>query len=177
MCFRARVSSTLTTSTCTRCAPSTWAPSAASTVALRPGWAHGESGQGPRLTGQDDLVSLLWPSLEIVFLVCLLLLLSILLPTLTLHCKSLCCIVINLSGSGWSLFLQWSIHIFLDDSASQSANFRHASMKFTGGQTCWNGPARSSAVFLHCGGENSLTSVSEPNRSIFNNNVNGCEWQ
>jgi len=41
---------------------------------------------------------------------------------------------------------------------------RHASMKFTGGQTCWNGPARSSAVFLHCGGENSLTGVSEPNR-------------
>ena len=38
-------------------------------------------------------------------------------------------------------------------------------MKFTGGQTCWNGPARSSAVFLHCGGENTLTAVSEPNRS------------
>jgi len=41
---------------------------------------------------------------------------------------------------------------------------RHSSMKFTGGQTCWNGPARSTAVYLHCGGDNSLTAVSEPNR-------------
>ena len=62
-----------------------------------------------------------------------------------------------------------SCSIFSDDFASQSHNFRHASMKFTGGQTCWNGPARSSAVFLHCGGENSLTGVSEPNRSAESN--------
>ena len=41
---------------------------------------------------------------------------------------------------------------------------RHASMKFTGGQTCWNGPARSTQVHLHCGGDNQLTAVSEPNR-------------
>merc|ERR1712227_1140567 len=41
---------------------------------------------------------------------------------------------------------------------------RHSSMKFVGGQTCWNGPARSTAVYLHCGGDNSLTAVSEPNR-------------
>jgi len=41
---------------------------------------------------------------------------------------------------------------------------RHASMKFTGGQTCWNGPARSTLVHLHCGGDNQLTAVSEPNR-------------
>ena len=37
-------------------------------------------------------------------------------------------------------------------------------MKFTGGQTCWNGPARSTQVHLHCGGDNQLTAVSEPNR-------------
>ena len=41
---------------------------------------------------------------------------------------------------------------------------RHSSMKFVGGQTCWNGPARSTAVYLHCGGDNTLTAVSEPNR-------------
>merc|ERR1719225_422727 len=41
---------------------------------------------------------------------------------------------------------------------------RHSSMKFTGGQTCWNGPARSTQVHLHCGGDNQLTAVSEPNR-------------
>jgi len=40
----------------------------------------------------------------------------------------------------------------------------HSVMKFTGGQGCWNGPARSSTVHLHCGTENTLTSVSEPNR-------------
>jgi len=37
-------------------------------------------------------------------------------------------------------------------------------MKFTGGQQCWNGPARSSIVYLHCGSENVLTAVSEPNK-------------
>jgi len=41
---------------------------------------------------------------------------------------------------------------------------RYAKMKFSGGQTCWNGPARSAIVYLHCGGENVLTAVSEPNR-------------
>jgi len=41
---------------------------------------------------------------------------------------------------------------------------KHSSMKFTGGQGCWNGPARSSLVHLHCGTDNILTSVAEPNR-------------
>ena len=50
-------------------------------------------------------------------------------------------------------------------SCHYACHLRHSSMKFTGGQGCWNGPARSSLVLLHCGGENSLTSVSEPNRS------------
>jgi len=41
---------------------------------------------------------------------------------------------------------------------------KHSSMKFTGGQTCWNGPARSTQVYLHCGSDNILSAVSEPNR-------------
>merc|ERR1719422_1636277 len=41
---------------------------------------------------------------------------------------------------------------------------KYSSMKFTGGQGCWNGPARSTNVYLHCGSENSLLSVTEPNR-------------
>merc|ERR1719154_716201 len=41
---------------------------------------------------------------------------------------------------------------------------KYSSMKFTGGQGCWNGPARSSLVHLHCGTENTLDSVAEPNR-------------
>ena len=41
---------------------------------------------------------------------------------------------------------------------------KHSRMKFSGGQTCWNGPARSTEVFLHCGAENVLSAVSEPNR-------------
>jgi len=41
---------------------------------------------------------------------------------------------------------------------------RYSKMKFTGGQGCWNGPARSTLVHLHCGTENHLNQVSEPNR-------------
>lgn len=41
---------------------------------------------------------------------------------------------------------------------------RYSRMKFTGGQGCWNGPARSTLVHLHCGSENTLSQVSEPNR-------------
>lgn len=41
---------------------------------------------------------------------------------------------------------------------------KYSVMKFTGGQGCWNGPARSSTVYLHCGSENAVTAVSEPNK-------------
>jgi len=41
---------------------------------------------------------------------------------------------------------------------------RYSQMKFTGGQGCWNGPARSTLIHLHCGTENWLSQVSEPNR-------------
>ncbi|KAJ3271754.1 hypothetical protein HDV01_006362 [Terramyces sp. JEL0728] len=37
-------------------------------------------------------------------------------------------------------------------------------MSFTEGQTCWNGPARSTKVQLQCATENILASVSEPNK-------------
>jgi len=37
-------------------------------------------------------------------------------------------------------------------------------MKYEGGQTCWNGPARSTTVHLSCGKDNVVKSVSEPSR-------------
>lgn len=36
--------------------------------------------------------------------------------------------------------------------------------KFTGGEGCWNGPARSMTVTLACGGEASLIGITEPSR-------------
>jgi len=49
---------------------------------------------------------------------------------------------------------------------------KYSVMKFTGGQTCWNGPARSSIVYLHCGSENNLVSVTEPNRCEYEMHFN-----
>ena len=37
-------------------------------------------------------------------------------------------------------------------------------MKYLGGETCWNGPARSTTVNLVCGTEERILSVSEPNK-------------
>jgi len=41
---------------------------------------------------------------------------------------------------------------------------RYTQMKFSGGQQCWNGPARSAIIILHCAATNSLKQVTEPNR-------------
>lgn len=40
-------------------------------------------------------------------------------------------------------------------------------MKFTGGQTCWQGPARSLTVLLRCGSEDQLISVEEPSKCVY----------
>jgi len=40
-------------------------------------------------------------------------------------------------------------------------------MKFTGGQTCWNGPARSANVKMVCGKEVEILSVDEPSTCVY----------
>lgn len=40
-------------------------------------------------------------------------------------------------------------------------------MKFTGGQTCWQGPARSLTVKLRCGSVDRLIKVEEPNKCVY----------
>ncbi len=47
---------------------------------------------------------------------------------------------------------------------SEDPNKKYLSMKFDSGLACWNGPQRSTNVFISCGIENKVISVSEPNR-------------
>ncbi|RWS23055.1 glucosidase 2 subunit beta-like protein 1 [Leptotrombidium deliense] len=41
---------------------------------------------------------------------------------------------------------------------------KYSAMKFEGGQSCWNGPARSVQVYFSCGETNHITGASEPSR-------------
>jgi len=40
-------------------------------------------------------------------------------------------------------------------------------MSFTGGQTCWNGPARSLKLLFECGDADALLSVDEPEKCTY----------
>ncbi|KAM7436682.1 hypothetical protein ABFA07_013596 [Porites harrisoni] len=40
----------------------------------------------------------------------------------------------------------------------------YSQMKYSGGQSCWNGPSRSAMVNLRCGSTNELVQVTEPSR-------------
>ena len=42
-----------------------------------------------------------------------------------------------------------------------------ADMLFTGGQSCWSGPARSARVELSCGMENEVFYADEPERCVY----------
>ena len=48
-----------------------------------------------------------------------------------------------------------------EDYVAEGEN-KYAKMRFSGGQTCWNGPARSTLVTLVCGAEEKVVHVSEP---------------
>ena len=50
------------------------------------------------------------------------------------------------------------------DASGEAGVKKYHRMKYSGGATCWNGPARSVDVTLHCGLENRLSSASEPSR-------------
>lgn len=41
---------------------------------------------------------------------------------------------------------------------------KYSRMKYSGGQSCWNGPSRSAEIILRCGSANELVQVSEPSR-------------
>ena len=60
------------------------------------------------------------------------------------------------SGTRLGKFEQW-VHEGGEENS-------YTGMMYSGGQQCWNGPARSTKVIFRCGLENKLLSVSEPNK-------------
>ena len=61
------------------------------------------------------------------------------------------------SGTRLGKFEQW-VHEGGQDVTT------YTGMMYSGGQQCWNGPARSTKVIFRCGLENKLLSVTEPNK-------------
>jgi len=47
----------------------------------------------------------------------------------------------------------------------------HTTMNFRGGQSCWNGPARSMTVTFECGSEDRLLAVDEPSKCAYASRV------
>ena len=54
-------------------------------------------------------------------------------------------------------------HVKLGEMAPLRSD-RPLEMKFTGGESCWNGPGRSITVRLECGADHVLSEVMEPSR-------------
>ena len=48
--------------------------------------------------------------------------------------------------------------------SDESNSSKYMTMTFTNGLACWNGPQRSTKVYLECGLENKIISVTEPNK-------------
>lgn len=48
---------------------------------------------------------------------------------------------------------------------------QRTSLEYTRGQTCWNGPARSTTVILECGEENEILKVAEDEKCVYSMNV------
>lgn len=62
------------------------------------------------------------------------------------------------SGTRLGKFEQW-VHEGVEQGETS-----YSGMMYSGGQQCWNGPARSTKVLFKCGLENKLLSVTEPNK-------------
>jgi len=53
------------------------------------------------------------------------------------------------------------------DSSGQIVPVQKTSLEYANGQTCWNGPARSTTVVLECGEENEILKVTEDEKCVY----------